>query len=89
MVGERLIQVNMDGAPDLYSRPMPVLDFVFSQKVWKRIVIKGYAKNILNSAYEEVYSNPGTGGKYYGSRYVRRSYRRGTEYMLGFTYNLF
>jgi len=89
MVGERLIQVNMDGAPDLYSRPMPVLDVVFSQKVWKRVVFKGYAKNILNSAYEEVYSNPGTGGKYYGARYVRRSYRRGTEYMLGLTYNLF
>ncbi|MBO9731289.1 MAG: TonB-dependent receptor [Chitinophaga sp.] len=89
MVGERLIQVNMDGSPDLYSRPMPVLDFVFSQKVWKRIIVKGYAKNILNSAYEEVYSNPGAGGKYYGARYVRRSYRRGTEYMLGLTYNLF
>ncbi|RBL89508.1 TonB-dependent receptor domain-containing protein [Chitinophaga flava] len=89
MVGERLIQVNMDGSPDLYSRPMPVLDFVFSQKVAKRIVIKGYAKNILNSAYEEVYSNPGTGGKYYGTKYIRRSYRRGTEYMLGLTYNLF
>lgn len=88
LVGERLIQVNMDGSPDLYSRPMPVLDLVFSQKLG-RFVLKGYAKNILNSAYEEVYSNPGTGGKYYGTRYVRRSYRRGTEYMLGLTYNLF
>ncbi|MEC5145667.1 TonB-dependent receptor [Chitinophaga sp. 212800010-3] len=89
MVGERLIQVNMDGAPDLYSRPTPILDFVFSQKIAKRLVIKGYAKNLLNSAYEEVYSNPGTGGKYYGTKYIRRSYRRGTEYMLGLTYNLF
>ncbi|WP_211172600.1 carboxypeptidase-like regulatory domain-containing protein [Chitinophaga sp. Ak27] len=89
MVGERLIQVNMDGAPDLYSRPTPVLDLVFSQKLAKRLVIKGFAKNLLNSAFEEVYSNPGTGGKYYGTKYVRRSYRRGTEYMLGLTYNLF
>ncbi|WP_201747892.1 TonB-dependent receptor domain-containing protein [Chitinophaga vietnamensis] len=89
LVGERLIQVNMDGAPDLYSRPVPLLDFVFSQKLAKRLVIKGYAKNLFNSAFEEVYSNPGTGGKYYGTKYIRRSYRRGTEYMLGLTYNLF
>jgi TonB-dependent receptor len=89
MVGERLIQINMDGAPDLYSRPTPVLDFVFSQKIGKRLVFKGYAKNILNRPYEETYSNPGTGGTYYGTKYTRRSYQRGTEYMMGFTYNLF
>ncbi|RFS19434.1 hypothetical protein DVR12_22630 [Chitinophaga silvatica] len=89
MVGERLIQVNMDGSPDLYSRPMPVLDFVFSQQLAKRLVFKGYAKNILNSPYEEVYSNPQTNGKYYGTRYLRRSYKRGTEFMLGLTYNLY
>lgn len=89
MVGERLIQINMDGAPDLYSRPTPVLDFVFSQKIGKRLVFKGYAKNILNRPYEETYSNPGTGGTYYGTKYIRRSYQRGAEIMMGFTYNLF
>lgn len=89
MVGERLVQVNLDGSPDLYSRPVPMLDFVFSQKLSKRLLFKGYAKNILNPAYEETYSNPGTGGTYYGQKYVRRSYHRGTEYMVGLTYSLF
>ncbi|MFY0255214.1 TonB-dependent receptor domain-containing protein [Chitinophaga sp. 30R24] len=89
MVGERLIQVNMDGAPDLYSRPLPVVDLVFSQQITKRLLFKGYAKNLLNLPYEETYNNPGTGGKYFGTKYIRRSYQRGTEYMMGLTYNLF
>ena len=89
MVGERLVQVNLDGSPDLYSRPMPVLDFVFSQKITKRLLFKGYAKNVLNRPYEETYTNPETGGTYYGTKYVRRSYKRGAEIMLGLTYDLF
>lgn len=88
MVGERLIQVNLDGTPDLYSRPQPVLDLVFTQQLFKRIQLKGFAKNILDKPYQEVYANPGTGGKFYGKQYTRRSYNRGTEMMLGLTYTL-
>ncbi|NLR58308.1 TonB-dependent receptor [Chitinophaga polysaccharea] len=88
-VGERLIQINLTGEPDLYSRPAPVLDFVFSQYLTRRLQLKGYAKNILNPAWREVYANPGTGGKYYGNTYIRRSYYRGTEFMLGLNYNIF
>lgn len=86
MVGERLIQVNLDGTPDLYTRPMPVLDLVFSQRLLKGLVLKGFAKNILDRAYEEVYANPGTGGKFYGTKYLRRGYKRGAELMIGITY---
>lgn len=88
MVGERLIQVNLDGTPDLYSRPNPVLDIVFSQQLLKRLQLKGFAKNILDRPVEEVYANPGTGGNFYGKKYVRRSFYRGTEFMLGLTFNL-
>jgi TonB-dependent receptor len=89
MVGERLVQINLTGEPDLYTRPVPVLDFVFSQKLSKRILFKGYAKNIINPAVKTVYANPQTGGKWYRNEYINRSYRRGAEIMLGFTYNLF
>lgn len=89
IVGERLIQVNLDGSPDLYSRPQPVLDLVFSQKLTKRLVVKGYGKNILNQPEQEVYTNPNTGGTYYGRKYIRRSFKSGAEIMLGITYNLF
>ena len=89
MVGERLVQVNLDGSPDLYSRPMPVLDFVLTQKITRKLLLKGYAKNVLNHAYEENYTNPQTGGLYYGTKYLRRSYKKGAEYMIGLTYDLF
>lgn len=89
VVGERLVQINLLGEPDLYSQPVPVLDFVWSQRLTDRLIFKGYAKNILNPADKTVYANPGTGGKWYGSEYVQRSFKRGAEIMLGFTYNLF
>lgn len=88
-VGERLIQVNLTGNPDLYTRPVPVLDFVFSQRITKKLMLKGFAKNIINHPYQEVYANSGTGGQYYRKTYVHRSYYYGTEYMLGLTFNLF
>ena len=89
VVGERLVQINLTGEPDLYTMPVPVLDFVFSQRLSKNIKFKGYAKNILNPANKTVYANPQTGGKWYGKEYVNRSFTRGAEIMLGFTYNLF
>ena len=89
MVGERLVQINLTGEPDLYTRPVPVLDFVFSQRILKRVIFKGYIKNMLNPAVQTVYANPGTGGKWYGNQYINRSFKRGTEFMMGFTYNLF
>lgn len=89
MVGERLIQINLTGEPDLYTRPVPVLDFVFSQRITKRLLFKGYAKNILNPAIETVYANPGSGGLWYGGKYINRSFKRGSEIMMGFTVNLF
>lgn len=89
MVGERLVQINLTGEPDLYTQPVPVLDFVFSQRITKSVKFKGYAKNILNPDIKTVYANPQTGGKWYGNEYINRSFTRGAEIMLGFTYNLF
>lgn len=88
MVGERLVQINLTGEPDLYTQPVPYLDFVFSQRINKRIQFKGFAKNIMNPAIKTVYANPQTGGKWYGNEYINRSYKRGAEIMVGFTYNL-
>lgn len=88
MVGERLVQINLTGEPDLYTQPVPYLDFVFSQRINKRILFKGYAKNIMNPAIKTVYANPETGGKWYGNEYINRSFKRGSEVMVGFTYNI-
>ncbi|QEC42574.1 TonB-dependent receptor [Pseudobacter ginsenosidimutans] len=89
MVGERLVQINLTGEPDLYTQPVPFLDLVLSQRISKRVLFKGYAKNILNPAIKTVYANPQTGGKWYGNEYINRSFKRGAEIMFGFTYNPF
>lgn len=89
MVGARLIQVQLDGTPDIYDRPVPTLDVVFSQRLGKHFVARGFAKNILNPVYKEVYANPGNDGKFHGVEYDYRAYNKGAELMLGLTYQLF
>ena len=89
IVGERLVQVQLDGTPDLYDRPVPVFDLVFSQYVLKRFQVKGFAKNILNAPYRVVYASPRNNGQYHGNLYVQHQFYKGTEYSLGITYNLF
>jgi hypothetical protein len=89
IVGARLIQVQLDGTPDLYDRPTPVLDLVFSQRLGKKWMVKGFAKNIFDPAYKTVYTNPGNKGKFYGTEYIYRQYHKGAEFSLGLTYKLF
>lgn len=88
-IGERLVQVQLDGTPDLFDRPVPVLDFVFSQRLGKRFLIKGFAKNVLNPPYRTVYAIPGNGGEYRGHTYINHQYYRGMEVALGLTFKLF
>lgn len=89
IVGERLVQVQLDGTPDLYDRPVPVFDLVFSQYLLKRFQVKGFMKNLLNPPYRVVYATPHSNGLYHGNQYIQHQYYKGTEYSLGITYNLF
>ncbi len=89
VVGQRLTRVQLDGLPDIYSRPVPLLDFVFSQHLGKRFLIKGFAKNLLDAAYEDVYSIPQGNGDYKGKHYTQHLFKKGTEFELGLTYNIF
>jgi hypothetical protein len=88
IVGERLVQVQLDGSPDIYSRPVPQLDLVFSQRFLKRFTVKGFAKNILNPAFRDVYTTPGTRGLYHNVLYIQHQYYRGAEYSLGISYDI-
>ncbi len=88
IVGERLIQVQLDGSPDIYSRPAPQLDLVFSQRFLKRFTVKGFAKNMLNPAFRDVYTTPGTNGLYRNVLYIQHQYYRGAEYALGISYDI-
>jgi hypothetical protein len=89
MVGERLTQIVMTGEPDIYTMPTPTLDMVISQRFLKKWTFKGYMKNILDPYYRQAYTTQGSNGSYFGNNYYRREYKRGSEVMLGFTYDLF
>ncbi|WP_207426625.1 TonB-dependent receptor [Pedobacter sp. SYSU D00535] len=88
-IGERLVEVQLNGGPDVYEQPAGVLDAVFKQKIYKGLQLTGFAKNLLDPDFKRVYTKPGRDGKYgtYNEEYVRRNYRRGTEFMLGLNYN--
>lgn len=88
MVGARLVQVQLDGTPDIFDRPVPILDLVFSQRLGKYFQVKGFAKNMLDPYYRQVYTNAGNNGKYHGSTYVYRQYKRGSEFSLGVAYKI-
>lgn len=49
--GERIVEVGVAGAPDIYEQPRPSLDFVYAQNFgpWR---FKGSLKNILNPERE-------------------------------------
>ncbi len=89
IVGERLVQVQLNGTPDLFDRPVPILDFVFSQHFKKRFLFKGFAKNILNPIYKTVYTNANQNGYYNNREYIHHSYKRGIEFSFGISYDLF
>jgi len=89
VVGERLVEVQMNGAPDIYERPAHLLDFVVRQKVFKRIEATLSAKNLLDPEFKRVYTRMGEKGKYgtYEQEYIKRSYKRGTDLLIGLRYN--
>lgn len=88
IVGARLVQVQLDGTPDIFDRPVPILDLVFTQQLGQRWLLKGFAKNLLDPSYRQVYTNAGNNGKYHGETYVYRQYKRGSEFSLGISWKI-
>lgn len=90
MVGARLVQVRLTGEPDIYDHPAPMLDFVVSQRLAKRIVAKAFVKNILDPAIARYYATPGGNyATFHGHTYLSSSYHQGREIAAGFTYYIF
>ena len=64
---------------DVYEQPAPVLDFVLSQKIGRRMTVKFAAKNLLDPKFERTY------GK--NSDLLYSSYTRGRAFGLTFSYD--
>lgn len=79
--GARLSEVGSGGTPDIFERARGVLDFNFSQRLWRGLRFKFAAKNLLDSTYEK--SHTFKGQRFPVSRYtLGRTYVFGTSYVI-------
>lgn len=80
--GERLSTVSRGATPDIFEQPKPQLDFLVSQKAWTSLTFKFGIKNILDSAFEEVYDFRA------GDDATAYKYKKGVTYTFGLTYDM-
>jgi hypothetical protein len=74
--GKRIVEVGVQGAPDIYEQPRPSLDFVYSQ-AWGPWKFKAKVKNILDPDVELTQ----------GDSVTRLTQPVGREYQLGIQYS--
>ncbi|SEW23271.1 TonB-dependent receptor domain-containing protein [Chitinophaga arvensicola] len=85
-IGRRIFIVGNDTEPDVYEAPRSLLDFMVSQKVFRKGEIKLTVSDILNQSanfYQDINDN----GKYdAASDFLRISTKGGTNVNLSFSY---
>lgn len=86
--GMRLTQVSLDGSPNIYQLPISNLDFIINKRIFKRVTMNGYIKNLLNGPVRYAYTTQDSGGRFgtYNQFYYSRYYYNGREIALGFSY---
>jgi outer membrane receptor for ferrienterochelin and colicin len=87
-VGERLVEINSDGTPNVFEQPATELDFVLNKKIIGGLQVRFFGKNLLNRYTEWIYKNAGVSDAYGTDQqtYYRRRFRTGREFSFGFTY---
>ena len=81
MAGERITSVGVKGMPDAYEQPAPLLDFVFSRRIYegtngKKAMVKFRVKNILDPEFQTLRGEE-----------VERLTKKGTSYKLTLSYS--
>lgn len=77
--GSRLSTIMYSVTPDIYERPRPDLNLIYSQRIYKNWSAKLAAKNILDSY--TLFSQ-----RYNGEEYFAERYRRGRQISLNLSY---
>lgn len=77
--GSRLSEVGNGGTPDIFEQARGILDFNFSQKIWKGLRFKFAAKNLLDSTYEKSHT-------FKGQTFPVLRYQLGRTYVFGTSY---
>jgi len=79
MFGERITSVGVSGMPDAYEESVPILDFVYSTRLWlgseEKLSFKFKASNLLDPEYKETRGDE-----------VEKSYHKGISVSAGLTY---
>jgi len=86
--GRRLVEINVDGTPNIYEYPAGAFDVTFSQKITRKLQFKAFVKNLLNEKNYYLYNTPAN-TEVYGAnqtRYVQRQFTTGAAYTFGFNY---
>lgn len=79
MFGERLDEVGIGGAPDSLEQPREMLDFNFSQYLFRSLTLNISAKNLLDAPVEILQS-------FNGQDFVRTFYRTGRTYSMSISF---
>ena len=79
--GERLSVVSTGSTPDVFEQPRPKLNLTFSQDLLDHWTISAKAKNVLNSAFEEIYT-------FGGEEFTYQRYESGRTFSLGVSYSI-
>jgi len=79
MFGERITSVGVSGLPDAYEEAVPILDFVYSTRLYygseEKLSFKFKASNLLDPEYKVTRGDE-----------IEKSYYKGISYNLGLTY---
>ncbi|NBB93470.1 MAG: TonB-dependent receptor [Gammaproteobacteria bacterium] len=75
MVGERIVEVGVLGAPDKKEQPTPDLDLVFQWRMFDLLDFKAEFGNLLDSEFEVLQGEE-----------ITQRYKRGREFSLGVTW---
>lgn len=79
--GEKLYSISMFATPDIYEKPVPMLNFKTSQQIGKYWVVSFSARNILNSEISKTQT-------FRGGEYIAESFRIGRTYSLGIAFRI-
>ncbi|OQX97747.1 MAG: hypothetical protein B6I20_12025 [Bacteroidetes bacterium 4572_117] len=81
VTGKKLAVVTKGETPNIYSQPVPNMNFNISKGLGKRFIAKFAIKNILNNDYKKTYT-------YDNQKYIFQSHKLGRTYSLGISYLL-
>lgn len=79
VTGTKLYQIALVATPDIYERPIPLLNFKFQQRFMKRFNASLNVQNILGSELQRIQT-------FKGNEYTSESYKLGTLVRLGVSY---